>query len=148
MDSLEQKMNEIFIGRLPALSVKMKETVVKLYPWIMMIFGVLGLLAWLSSIKYFFGFYGLFPHFYIHGFFDIFMLVYYVIAPIVQVMAIYGGYLMMSRQYKGWRIALYALLIGFISHILYFSFFGVAVDVLFAYLLFQIKDYFQDQFVA
>ena len=55
---------------------------------------------------------------------------------------------MMSRRRKGWRIALYALLIGFISHLLNFSVFGIVLDALFAYLLFQIKDYFKDQSVA
>lgn len=148
MDSLEQKMNEIFIERLPGLPVTMKETVAKIYPWIMIIFGVLGLLAWLYPVRFFFGSYGLYPSMYSQGFFHLFMMAYYVITLIVQVMVIYGGYLMINQQYKGWRIAFYALLIGCISHLLSFSFFGVAVDVLFFYLLFQIKDYFQDQIAA
>lgn len=148
MDSLEQKINEFFVNHLPGLSVSIKEKAARLYPWIIMIFGVFGLLAWLSSLRFFFDYSGLLPYVYSNGFFDMFIMVYFVLAPIVQLMTIYGGYLMMSRKRKGWRIALYALLIGFISHLLNFSFFGIVLDVLFAYLLFQIKDYFKDQLVA
>jgi hypothetical protein len=72
----------------------------------------------------------------------IFTALYFIIAPIVQAMAVYGGYIMLSRQRKGWSIALYAILIGFTLNICCLSILGIVLDFFFAYVLFQIKSYF------
>jgi small-conductance mechanosensitive channel len=148
MSGLEQKLDDFFLNKMPKLPADRKETVANVLPWIMIVFGGVGFLAWLSSLRFFFGFAGYMQHGAGYGFPDVFTLIYLVIAPIVQAMAVYGGYLMLSRQRKGWCIALYALLIGFIPHIFSFSILGICLDVVFAYLLFQIKEYYGEKTVV
>ncbi|MDR3588576.1 MAG: hypothetical protein P4N41_02845 [Negativicutes bacterium] len=143
MNNLEQKLADLFVGKMPGMSAGAKETAVKVVPWIMIVFGVLGFLAWLSALRFFFfGYAAFMGRAYGHAFPDIFTLVYFLLAPIVQVMVVYGGYQMLSKKQSGWRIALYALLIGLIPHLAHISILGLLLDVLFAYILFQIKDYF------
>ncbi len=148
MSGLEQKLDDLFLNKMPGLPAGKRETIAKALPWIMIAFGGLGFLAWLSSLRFFFGFAGFMQHVTGYVFPDIFTLIYLVIAPIVEAMAVYGGYLMLSRQRKGWCIALYALLIGLIPHLFSFSILGIFLDVVFAYLLFQIKEYYGDKAVA
>jgi Na+/H+-dicarboxylate symporter len=140
MDGLEQKVSELF-GNLPALSPGAKETAAKVVPWVLIVLGVLGMLAWLSSIRFFFGMMGMASHFGVMGP-GILTMVQLLIAPIVQVLVIYGAYLMLSKRRLGWRIAFYALVFGFVSHILAISVFGLILDCIFAYFLFQIREFF------
>lgn len=144
MNNLEQKLDDLF-KTMPGLSPGAKATAAKAVPWIMIVFGGLGLLAWLSTLRFFFGIAGLVINF-IPGsmFSDAFMLIYLIIAPVVEVMAVYGGYLMLSGRRKGWLLAFYALLIGLIPHLCSFSIMGIVLDVAFAYLLFQIKEFYME----
>lgn len=139
MNSLEQKLEDFFLGQLPGMSENKKQMAVKVLPWLIIVFGVLGALAWLSSLRFLFGF----AAGYLMS--NIFMLTYFVLAPVMQALALYGGYLMMNKKRRGWRIALYSLLLGVISHICYLSILGLVVDFGFAYLLFQIKVYYMEE---
>lgn len=142
MNSLEQKLEDFFLGQLPGMSESKKQMAVKFLPWLIIVFGVLGTLAWLSSLRFFFGLVGLAPGYFIS---NIFMLIYFVLAPIMQALAVYGGYLMLNRKRRGWRIALYSLLLGVVSHICYLSILGLVIDFGFAYLLFQIRAYYTEE---
>lgn len=143
MNNLEQRLDELFLKTMPGLSAGVKETAAKVLPWLMMIFGGLGLLAWLSSLRFFFGFAGLVRSVVpVYAFSDAFMMIYLIAAPIAEVMAVYGGYLMLSRRRRGWILAFYALLIGLISQLCSFSIVGIVLNVVFAYLLFQIKEFY------
>lgn len=146
MNSLEQMLEDLFLKKMPGLSGNAREIAAKALPWVLIVLGVLGFLAWISSLRFFFGFSGLSR--YIPGYApDIFAMVQLVIAPVIQIMAIYGGYLMLSRQHRGWNLSLYALLIGFFSHLLSVSIFGIFLDFAVAYLLFQIKECFTEKVV-
>lgn len=138
MEGFEQKLSEFF-GNLPALSPNGKKTTAKVLPWVLIVLGVLGMLAWLSSIRFFFGFMGVARHFGVMGP-DILTMIHLIIAPIVQVFVIYGAYLMLSRKRQGWRIVFWALVFGVISHFLAISIFGLILDCIFAYFLFQIRE--------
>jgi hypothetical protein len=140
MNSLEEKLDDLFLNKLPPLPENIKENAGRFFPWVMIVMGVLGLLAWLSSIRLLFGFSGLLNY----APLGVFWAIYLIVAPVVQAMAIYGGYLMLDRQHKGWSIALYALLIGLIVHIFSFSIVGILLDFIFAYVLFQIKKYYTE----
>lgn len=142
MDGLEKKLNDFFLNKLPEMPQNAKEMAVKAVPWVLIVFGILGLLVWLSSISFLFGLSGLLaysPGYTVPG---VLMTISFLLAPIIQVMAVYGGYLMRTRQLRGWRFAFYALLFGLVTHICSFSIIGILLDAVFAYLLFQIKAYF------
>lgn len=148
MNSLEQKLDDLFCNKMPGLPGNVKETAAKVVPWIVIVFGGLGFLAWLSSLRFYFGFAGFMRHMIGYALPDLFTVVYLVVTPIVQVMAIYGGYLMLSRQRKGWRLALYTLVLGLILHVFSFVILGIIFDFAFAYLLFQIKEYYGEKAVG
>ena len=134
---MEQMLEGLFVKKLPPLSPGAKDTTAKVFPWIIIVFGGLGLLMWLSSLKFIFGFSGLYG--YVGP--SIFVMLSLVITPIIQAFVIYGGYLMLKKQRRGWIIALYMLVFGFIVNVLYFNVIGIIINILFTYLLFQIKEY-------
>lgn len=139
MNSLEKKLEDFFIRQLPGMSESKKQMAVKFLPWLIIVFGVLGAMAWMSSLRFFFGF----AAGYLMS--NTFMMIYVVLAPVMQALAVYGGYLMLNKKRRGWRIALYSLLIGVVSHICYLSLLGLVIDFGFAYLLFQIKAYYMEE---
>jgi hypothetical protein len=145
MDNLENQLRKIFADKLPGLPDNIKEYVAKFLPWILIVFGCIGLLAWLSAIGLF-GYASMVTYGWAHGSGRIMsmfsLLVLYLLAPIMQVLSITGGYLMLSRRLSGWRIAFYSVLVSFVIHLLYFSLFGFFWDFLFVYLLFQIRGYY------
>jgi hypothetical protein len=141
MGNLERRLGEL-IGTFPALSPKAKETTVKVLPWVLIVLGVLGFLAWLSSLRFLFGFMGAVGR--MPGYMgpDFLTYIHLALAPFVQVLVVYGGYLMLSRKARGWRFAFYALIFGVVAHVLAISIFGLILDCLFAYFLFQIREFY------
>ena len=135
---MEQMLEEFFVKKLPPLSPAAKDTTARVLPWIIIIFGGLGLLMWVSSLKFIIGFSGLYG-FEGPGIFDMVSLA---ITPVIEIIVIYGGYLMLNKRQRGWRVALYMVIFGFIMNVLYFNIVGVVLNFLFSYLLFQTKGYF------
>jgi hypothetical protein len=144
MNALEHLFGRLFVDKLPPLSPTVKEWVVKILPWVLIVLGALGLLMWLGTI-------GLFGaaqtaaiglQHYAASFLTVLIL--YILIPLLQLTAIAGGYLMLSRKRLGWLIAFYSLLLGLIVHILYISLIGIILDLVFAYLLFQIRPYYRE----
>ncbi len=140
MDVLEQKLSEVF-GNLPPLSPSARQMATKVVPWVLIVLGVLGMLAWLSTISVFFGIMGVASHFGVMGP-GLLMIVHLILAPIVQVLVLYGAYLMLSKRRQGWRIVLYALVFGVVTHLLAISILGLILDCVFGYLLFQIREFY------
>lgn len=138
MNSLEQWLQDLFVGKLPPMSGGAKETTAKVLPWVVIVFGCLGLFGWVASLQLLFGVFGL-AH-YAGALYSFLVLVHLIIAPIAASLGICGGYLMLSRQRKGWQLVFYSLLIGFASTVLSLSVAGVIFNFAFGYLLFQIKE--------
>lgn len=136
MDDLEQLLQQIFVGKMPALSDGAKEITKNTLPWFFIVCGTLSflgcLLLGISLVVNPLGvlFYGL-------------VLVHLVIGLVAALVASYAGYLMLGRKYQGWRIAFYALLIGFVNALLSLSIIGLVLNCILGYLLFQVKnDYY------
>ena len=47
---------------------------------------------------------------------------------------------MLKRQLRGWQLAVLATFLGLFAHILYLSILGLVFDLLFLYILYQIRD--------
>lgn len=143
MQALEKLFGKIFADNLPPLPPVAREWVVKILPWILIILGSLGFVAWLAAV-------GLFGHTqsaalgfhrYAPSLFTAVIL--YLFVPLLQLLAVAGGYLMLGRKRLGWRIAFYSLVLGLVIHILSLSLGGIIVNLIFAYLLFQIRPYYR-----
>ncbi len=141
---LEKTLGGFFLDKMPPLSENLKTNTVKYLPWILIIFGALGLLSMISLFGLFgaasvltMGATGMALMHSLSVFDLIFM---YILAPLQSLLVILAGYWMLNRQLTGWRLALICTLLGFVIHIFHFSLFGLALDFFFTYLLFQIRE--------
>jgi hypothetical protein len=140
MDGVEVQLSRIFVDKLPRLSVNTKDIVVKVMPWILIVLSAIGLLT-LFLASGLFGYAGIVGWGYITGY-NFFLMLIFAFSVAMQVMILVAGYFMLSRQLRGWRLALYSLLLSVAVHLFSFSVFGIALDLLGVYLLFQIKVYY------
>ncbi|BBB92088.1 MAG TPA: hypothetical protein PKA28_05555 [Methylomusa anaerophila] len=136
MEKLETELRKIFLEKLPPLSPNVKEGLAKYLPWIIIVFGVLGLLCLFSILGMFTAAARM-----AGGYTGIMSLI-IVISAIIQILGILAGYWMLSRQLRGWQLALLTSLTGFVVNIIHFSLFGIIIDFVFVYLLFQIREYY------
>jgi hypothetical protein len=142
MNSLERFFDKIFAGWLPGLPANAKDWAAKILPWLLIVLAALGLLSWLSVAGHFgaaaLGSTG------IHYAYPAFAaVVFNILVPVQFVLAITGGYYMLRRRRLGWRLAFYALLLGLLVNLVWFSMAGLVWSLIFAYLLFQVKPYFR-----
>ena len=145
MNKLEIFLSGLFLGKLPPLSANAKETLVKFLPWIFIIFGIIGFFAILSAI-FTLNYAGMLAIGMgrIWGFsipFISFAMI-YIITPSTQLVSIAGGYLMLKRKLLGWQLVFFCTLFSLIIHALYLSILGLALDLIFIYILFQVRNYF------
>lgn len=139
---LEQFLDDLFVSKAPALAANVKEAAAKVLPWAVIVLSGFGLVAWFSSVGLlltYFGWTGGYavPYASVSLMYVAF---YLLLAPVIQGLGLYGGYLMLSRQRKGWTIVYYSLLIGLIPQMTSFSIVGLLLNVAFLYLMFQIKS--------
>lgn len=143
MGILDRFIGILFLEKLPPLSPGAKHTIARMLPWLFIIFGTLGLFAVLSSALTI-------------SFADMlamslgqvmgmsvpalgFVMIYLLI-PFTQILSIAGGYWMLRRQYRGWQLSALSTFLSFFSHILYLSVIGIILDILFLYLIYQIRE--------
>jgi hypothetical protein len=142
MNKLERVFALIFAEWLPGLPPRAKEWAAMALPWILIVLGVLGLLAWVS----------------VSGLFGIALktaglsrdypivaaALFNIAVPILQLLAIAGGCYMLRRRRLGWRLAFSAILLGLLVNLVWFSPAGLVWDIILAYLLFQLKPYYPE----
>jgi hypothetical protein len=143
MSTFEKFLCGLFLDKLPSLPPAIKESTAKILPWIFIVFGVLGVLALLSAYLSF-----SFVSMLAMGMGQVLglsipavgFIMIYLVTPAIQILSIAGGYLLLKKQFRGWQFTVFATLLSLISHLLYLSPFGLIVDVLFLYLLFQVRE--------
>lgn len=143
MGELDKLISSLFQERLPPLSPGAKHSAVRTLPWLFIIFGALGLFAVLSSIISL-----SFTSMLAMGIGQVMgmsipalgFIMIYLFTPLMQLLSITGGYYMLRRKYLGWQLAVLATYLSLFAHILYLSTVGLIFDVLFLYLLYQIRD--------
>lgn len=141
MRSLERVFSRVFADWLPPLPAHVKYWAARIFPLVVIALGSLGVLAWLGVI----GESGVatLQTFGISRAFPVFAAaIFHVLVPILQLLAIAGGYHMLLRRRLGWRLAFYVLLLGLFINLIWFSLAGIVWNIAFAYLLFQLKHYY------
>lgn len=133
---------EEWFSKLPPLPKKWNEVIVKITPWIALIFGVLGVFTALAAVG-----------------------VLTVLAPFVAVgsgagaasSGIIGSVLFLissallllafpgtkARKMHGWNLLFYSEVVSLISSVIAFSFGGVIGNLIGFYILFQIKSHYK-----
>jgi len=145
VNQLEALLDEYMVKRAPfVLPIGIKEFIVKIAPYLIIIFAILtlpvifaviGLSAALAPFvvmgTMMGGYYG-------WGFASIVALVVAVVSLIISVMAVPG---LFKRTRGGWRLVFYATIISLIGSILSFNVIGGIIGAIISwYILFQVKD--------
>ena len=141
VNQLETLLDEYMVKKAPfALPMSAKELIVKVAPYLIIIFAILTLPIIFAVL----GFSAIFVPFammggyYGWGFGPIVSLVVAVISLVVEVMAVPG---LFKRTKGGWRLAFYATIISLIGSILSFNVIGGIIGAIISwYILFQVKD--------
>lgn len=134
---------DLYCGqKAPALPTKWKETIVKVAPWITLIFlllslpavlALLGIGALLTPVSYLGG-----PTF---GITYTLSLVFLAITIVLEALSLPG---LFKKSKQGWSFVYYSTLVGVISNIVYFNPGGIILGtVIPLYFLFQIKSYYK-----
>ncbi len=140
MNSLERLFVRIFAEWLPGLPPSVKERAAGALPWVLIALGALGLLAWMSAV----GLFGAVKTAGARQAYTAFAAVLFNIAvPVTQLLAIAGGCYMLRGRRLGWRLAFYALLLSLLVNLIWLSLAGIVIDIVFAYLLLQLKPYYR-----
>ena len=146
MTKIEDFLGALLYDKMPSLSDNLKNNAVKFLPWIIIFFGVIGLMAIVSILGIFsataaltVSTTGILATQFLTAY-DLILM--YILSPLSSILAILSGYWMLHRQLLGWRLALISSLLGFIIQILHISILGVVLNLFFIYLLFQIRDYY------
>ena len=142
MDQYMKKMEEWF-GKLPVLPVNVKEAIVKIAPWLALVFGILGILAAIAAT-------GLMtvlsPFMLLGGGVGAATggLVGAVLALAGSVLTLMSYSGLKDRKMAGWKLAFYSQAVGVVSSLVALNLVGAVISGLIGfYLLFQIKSYYK-----
>lgn len=142
LNNLEEKLNEYFNKKAPALPKKAKEIIVKIAPWLVLIEVILSIPTILSFLglgmvanPY------LAPYTRMYGATFIGYAIFWIIEMVLVAMAFPG---LKNRQKKGWNFIFYSTLVGFVPSALYGNLFSLVIGALISfYILFQIREYYK-----
>lgn len=125
------KMLEEWFSKLPPLPVNVKDILVKIAPWVSLVFGALGVLGILGAIG-------------ILAAFSPTMMVGAVLALVSSVLMLVAFPGLRDRKMAGWQWSFYSQLASVVSSLVALNFVGALIGALIGfYLLFQIKSYYK-----
>ncbi len=136
LDSIEKKI-EIFFSQFPSLPENILNLIVTYGPYLVLVSGVLGLVSLLSLLNL--GFQPIFlmtPSFKINYYLSL------VFSIVISIIFLLSFKPLLKKQFKGWRLIFYALLLSLLPSIIMFSIGNLIVSTIAFYLLFQIKKYY------
>lgn len=142
LGKLETQLNLYLVEKAPAIPKEWKELIVKVVPWLTLVFGVLALPAILAvlglgALVMPFSFMGGIG--YGTGFTVSWVLSLVVLA--LEFLAIPG---LFKRSRNAWNLLFYATLIGALSNVVTFNLAGLIIGTLLSlYLLFQVREYYK-----
>lgn len=133
---------EEWFAKLPPLSKNAQEAIVRITPWLALIFGILGVLGTLAG----FGILTVFSPLVVlssglSGAAGSLISAGLGLAAAILLLLAYPGTKM--RKYKGWRFIFWSEIVNIIAAVLSFSLIGVFINLIGFYLLFQIKPYYK-----
>ena len=125
------KMMESWFAKFPALPANIKDVLVKIAPWLSLVFGILGVLGILGAM----GILATFSASVMAG------AVLALISSVLMVMAFPG---LRDRKVAGWKWSFYSQLVSVLLSVVALNFVGALIGGLIGfYLLFQIKSYYK-----
>jgi len=131
------KWMEDLFKKLPNLPTGGREVLVKIAPWIALIFGILGIIAGIVAL-------GFSPLAMLGGLNSSFIvLLTGVVAIVSSVLMLMAYPKLAKKEYKGWVLLFYSEVVGVVSAILSLSIGSIIGVIIGFYLIFQIKSYYK-----
>lgn len=129
---------EDFFAKAPHLPAKWREVIVRVVPWLALVFGILGVLAGISAL-------GLSPVATLGGVRNGAQLLIVGIAGIVSsALTLVAFPKLRARVYQGWRLLALAEVVNIAASVLALDFIGAILSFLIGfYFLFEIKSYYK-----
>jgi len=132
---------EDFFKKFPQLPSNIREVLVKIAPWIALVFGILGVVAGLGAV-------GVSPVAVIGGVRNsAFLLISGILTIVSSVLMLMAFPKLQKRQYAGWRYLFWAEVVSVVASLVGItaaSVLGALIGALIGfYLLFQIKSYYK-----
>ncbi|CAN5123574.1 hypothetical protein BH09PAT1_BH09PAT1_1720 [soil metagenome] len=131
-------MMESWFKKAPALPANAKDTIVKIMPWIALIFGILGVLAGLGAV-------GVSPVVVFGGVRNsMVVLLSGVLTIVASVMMLMAYPKMKALKMSGWNLLFWSTLISFVASLIIGSIVSAIIwGLVEFYILFQIKSYYK-----
>ncbi len=134
------KMMEEWFSKLPALPKNVNEVIVKITPWISVIFGVLGVLSAIALLGITsFGA----PILAMGGYAGQGGMIYAILALVSSALMVAAFPGTKAHKMNGWTMLFYSEVVSVISSVISLSVGGLVGNLIFFYILFQIKSYYK-----
>lgn len=143
--SVESSLGKLISEKLPALAPPARQSLAQYIPWVYIVFGALGLIAWLAALGVVAIATGMLAGLGIAGYAPFWLgpVGYYVFIPGTLVLGVIGGVLMLSRQAMGWYLVFLSELIDLTLNVLGLQFVSILFTAVLVYILFQIREYYR-----
>lgn len=134
------KFFEDIFAKAPALPKNAREWIVKIAPWLALIFGIMAV----PGLLFVFGIGTVTSPFWaFRGFKGVEALIGFILSAAQVVMELMAVSPLFKRAMRGWTLLLYSSLLSVVSSVLHFSGMGILVAGINLYLLYQIKSYYK-----
>lgn len=137
---LEAVLEEYLVEKAPTLSIKAKEFIVSILPWLSLIFGSIGFLGSLKSLRFFLPFYPPIMSTYQWTYWP--SLFYSLSALLSSGFELLAVPHLFKKRRKGWQFLYYSSLISAFSALVSLSGLGLIISSITLYFLFQVKEYY------
>lgn len=128
---------EKFFKQLPNLPDSIREVLVKIAPWLALVFGILGVIVGLGAL-------GLSPVALLGGLDASFIvLITGIVAIVASVLMLMAFPKLQKRQHRGWELLFWSEVVSVVSAVIAFSVGSILGVLIGFYLLFQIKSYYK-----
>ena len=139
-DALIKSLEDVF-KNIPNLPTNIRELLVKIAPWLALIFGVLGIIGGLGML-------GISPVGLMGGVRNgALLLVMGVLTILASVLMVMAFTKLNKKEYGGWKLLFWSEIVSFVSSILSLQVGSIISALIFCsiglYLLFQIKSYYK-----
>lgn len=139
-DDLIKSLEDVF-KNVPNLPANIREVLVKIAPWLALIFGILGIIGGLSLL-------GLSPVGALGGMQNgVTLLLTGALAIVSSVLLVMAFPKLNKREYAGWKLVFYSMVVSFVGNLLSLNFGSILWVIIWTaiglYLLFQIKSFYK-----
>lgn len=139
LKKLDKFLEDLFVKKAPALPKGGKEWLVKALPWLMLIFGLMALPNLFSVLG--FGMAGV--PFWMMGKYTSRVFTGFLFSLTQTALSLLAVSFLFKKAKKGWQLLFWAMLVGIINTLFYFSPGGLLMMAVSLYFLYQIKSYYK-----